>query len=224
MYFGQAGKRSDAVSEFDTLPLQWSGPGFSIGLTGGVGSGKSTAGRVLAECGARVLDADRTAKEVLHSEELKPRLVERFGPGILDDRGEVSRPALADLVFSDPERLKQLEGLIHPAVRARYFAARDALQPGEVLVYDVPLLFEAGLDEDFDLIVTISAPEQERMRRAQARSGWNEADWRRREAAQLPLSEKEKRADVVIRNDRGESELTASVQALYRAIKEHRPT
>lgn len=203
--------------------IVWKRPGFAIGLTGAVGSGKSTAGRVFEECGARLLNADLEARDVLHSAELRGPLVEAFGESILGETGDVVREKLADLVFENPESKQRLEDMIHPAVRRRYREARDALGPGEILVYDVPLLFEAGLEADFDLVITVSAPEEQRLERVKARSNWDENEWRRREAAQLPLSEKEKRADLIIRNDHSPAALKATVRDLYKTIQNAGP-
>ncbi len=198
--------------------IVWKGPGFTVGLTGAVGSGKSAAGREFARCGARLLDADQEAHAVLHSAALRDSLIGEFGPEIIGTDGAISRETLANIVFRDPQRKRALEALIHPGVRERYREARAALGKGEILVYDVPLLFEAGLEQDFDLVVVVSAPETVRFQRVRERSNWDEAGWRRREAAQIPLSEKEKRADVILRNDRGLEELNEQVRELYRTI------
>lgn len=197
---------------------------YLIGLTGGIGSGKSTARAAFAEAGAVVADADRIAHEVLHSDELRPQLEAALGPGIFDESGTVSRPAIAKLVFADPDLLAKLNALVHPAVRGRLAALRDGLPPGGVLAYDVPLLFETGQGNDYDLTVVISAPADLRFQRVAERSGWDRAEFDRREAAQMPLREKEELADFVIENIASNIALHEAVDVLMKRIREARPT
>ncbi|MCR9145186.1 MAG: dephospho-CoA kinase [bacterium] len=199
---------------------------FLLGLTGGIGSGKSAAARCFAESGAEVADADQIAREVLHSETLREPLRAALGDGIFDESGQVSRPAIAKRVFGHPERLERLNGLIHPAVRQEFQrrqadlearAGQDAeLIP--VLVYDIPLLFESGQQDQFDLIVAVTAPVELRYERVERRNGWSRDEFDGREAAQMPLREKAERADFVIENAGSEADLAAAVQALYRRI------
>jgi dephospho-CoA kinase len=206
---------------YPELPeIRWSADRYLIGLSGAIGSGKSAAGRSFAACGALVADADQIAREVLHSAQLREALLEQFGPGIFDAQtGEVLRAEIAARVFGQPERLARLNALVHPAVGRRFRELRDGLAEGAVLVYDIPLLFETEQAGQFDLTIVVSAPADLRFERVHRRDGWSRDDFDRREASQLPLSEKEKRADLVLRNTGSGAELEQAVQAVYRAIQ-----
>lgn len=140
-----------------------------------------------------------------------------FGDNLLTEKG-VDRQALARIVFEDPELLKKLNALIHPGVRRRLQEIQQNQKPGTVLVYEIPLLFEAGLEGDFDCTITVSAPAELRRERVQDR-GWSDRDWKAREASQLSLREKEKRADSVIENRGNREELKLRVDELYREFK-----
>lgn len=171
-----------------------------VGLLGGIASGKSVVSGILEEAGWIVIDADVLAREVLESPELRPQLVELFGPEIQDSRGALDRRRIAAAVFDDPAKRRELERLTHPPVRQRILARLAAsLAAGRSVVLDVPLLLERGLLERCDHVLFIDAPDAVRCRRAAAR-GLDEADWRRREASQAPLAEKRRRADRVIDN------------------------
>ena len=197
------------------------GPGLIIGLTGAIGSGKSEVGRLFARQGARLVNADEVAREVLYSSGLRPRLLESFGQDILDEAGELSRENIARIVFSNPAKLEQLNKLIHPGVREHFNKTLKELKAGEIFIYDVPLLFESGLADDFDLIIVVSAPLEIRQERVFERNGWTKEEFLKREASQIPLSEKEKQADLIIRNSSSRADLQAIIQKLYKDIKEH---
>ncbi len=170
---------------------------YRIGLTGAIGSGKSTAAKIFARHGAVVLDADVLAKEALLDPDVLSELRKRF-PAAFEGEN-LSNAKLANEVFGDPARLRQLTELTHPIVRRKFEEAVRALPSGSVLVYDVPLLFEAGLEKDFDLTVCVTTPESLRHERLKRR-GLSEEDIKRREMLQLKPAEKEKRAGVVLSN------------------------
>jgi dephospho-CoA kinase len=178
-----------------------------IGVLGGIASGKSTVARLLAGPQGAVLDADHVAHGVLQSEEIRDLVRERHGEGVLDGRGEVDRAALGAIVFADRDARKELEGWIHPRVRATLHASlEDAAARGvPTVVLDVPLLLEHaeehGLLELCDHLVFVDAPADARDQRAVRDRGWEPGEVVRREAAQMPLSTKRDRADVVISND-----------------------
>ena len=169
---------------------------YKIGLTGAIGSGKSTAARIFAKLGATVLDADVLAKEALEDPTVQRDLKARFPAAF--ESGVLSHKSLADIVFSDRSRLAQLTELTHPVVRRKFKEIVSSMEEG-VLVYDVPLLFEAGLEGDFDLTVVVSTPDEIRHDRLKKR-GLTEEDIKRREGLQLKPAEKENRADVVLTN------------------------
>lgn len=193
-----------------------------IGLTGAIGSGKSAATAAFAKAGARTADADQLARSALHSAELRPALLQRFGPAILDLSGEIDRQKLAALVFEDAEKLEALNAIVHPAVAAAFAGLRASLKAGEILVYDVPLLFEKARAAEFDLTITISAPTALRFERANKRNGWSRAEFDRREAAQMSLAEKEQRADLVLENAGDIAALEAAAARILAAIAKAR--
>ena len=173
-----------------------------IGLTGGIGSGKSTVAAILRELGATVVDADEAAHAVV--EPGQPALAEigaAFGDDVLQADGALDRQALADRVFADAEARARLEAITHPRVR-EWMAAQVAAAAGagiDVVFMDVPLLFETGMDQGMAETVVVWAPVAEQVRRAMAR-GMAEADVRARIAAQVPLDEKRQRATHVVDN------------------------
>ena len=172
-----------------------------VGLLGGVASGKSAVARLFREAGAVVLDADAWARRELEKPETRAALEARLGPGLVGPGGKVDRKALAELVFRSPRARRILEELIHPPVLARLRARLAELRrrPGTLVVLDVPLLLETGLDALCDHLVFLETSPQERERRARAR-GWPPGERERREKTQLPLETKRARADYILNN------------------------
>lgn len=174
-----------------------------FGLTGGIGSGKSTVGRRFRARGLPVIDADELAREaVARGSTGLAAIVERFGSGVLGPDGELDRKALASRVFSDDAARGALNAITHPRVAELSAARASALDArGEPLAcYEVPLLFEAHLEAVLRPVVVVSAPLEVQIARALARDGGTEADVRARVRAQMPLEEKVRRADHVIDN------------------------
>jgi dephospho-CoA kinase len=175
---------------------------FVCGLTGGIAAGKSVVSRRLAERGAAVVDADLLAREVV--EPGTPGLAaiaERFGSGVLAADGSLDRPALGALVFSDPGARRDLEAITHPAVRAlsrRRMAEAVTGDPARVVVYDVPLLVETRGAGEFDVVVVVHAPAEERVARLVQLRGMPEQEARRRVAAQAGDDERLAVADMVV--------------------------
>jgi len=187
-----------------------------VGLTGGIGSGKSTVARVLEERGAVVLDADAFARDAVRADsEGFRRVVERFGGDVVGPDGELDRPTLASIVFGDPESLGDLEAIVHPEVRR---AIADGIQThldtDDVVVLVNPLLIEMGTHRDCDLVVVVAASPRTQIERSVAR-GMGEADVRARIAAQLPLEERARHADILIDNEGSVDELAAQVGRLW---------
>ncbi|MGQ0643943.1 MAG: dephospho-CoA kinase [Elusimicrobiota bacterium] len=170
-----------------------------IGLTGGYGSGKSTVSAMLRSLGARIVDADVLAREALRpGTPSYKKMVRAFGPAVLRPGGAVDRARLADVVFRRPASRRALEKIVHPYV-VRRLKEETARSRRGILVLDVPLLYEAGLSALPDRTVVVWAPEALRRRRL-ARRGVSAAEFRRRAAAQWPLSAKRRRARHVIDN------------------------
>ena len=186
-----------------------------IGLTGGIGSGKSTVSRLLAAHGAVIMDADRIAREVV--EPGTPGLgavVEAFGPQVLAADGSLDRPALAAVVFSDPEARRRLDAIVHPLVRRRTAELVAQAPTGAVVVNDVPLLVETGQASSYDLVVIVEADPETRVARLVQR-GLTEDDARARIAAQATDEQRRAVADVVLDNSGTPEELAAQVDRFW---------
>lgn len=182
-----------------------------VGLIGGIGAGKSVAARMLAERGATVIDADSVGHELLTDPAIRARVVERFGPGVLDAedgvRGldaAISRRALGAIVFADPAALRDLEAILHPAMRERFRREIDRVNRegrSRCVVLDAAVLLEAGWDDLCDLVVYVDAPRDERLRRVAAARGWTASMLEARERSQWPAERKRSRADWILCND-----------------------
>jgi dephospho-CoA kinase len=190
-----------------------------VGLTGGVGSGKSTVAALLARHGAVVIDADALAREVV--EPGSPgfdAVVTRFGSTVVAD-GRLDRAALAALVFRDERALGDLNAIVHPLVGERAAELMAAAPPDAVVVYDVPLLVEADLAAGFDVVVVVEAPAETRLARLQGR-GLSAEDANARMAAQAADAQRRAVADVVIENDGSPAELAERVDELWTLLTE----
>jgi dephospho-CoA kinase len=188
---------------------------LSIGLTGGIGSGKSTVSALLAERGAVIVDADRIAREVV--ERGTPGLaavVAAFGDGVVGPDGALDRPALAAVVFADPESRARLDGIVHPLVRARATELAAAAPADAVVVHDIPLLVETGQAGRYELVLVVRADPEVRVARLEQR-GLTEADARARIAAQATDEQRAAVADVVLDNSGTRAELAAQVDRFW---------
>ncbi|ALV49662.1 dephospho-CoA kinase [Streptomyces althioticus] len=187
---------------------------LTVGLTGGIGAGKSEVSRLLVERGAVLIDADRIAREVV--EPGTPGLaavVEAFGEEILAEDGSLDRPRLGALVFSDPEKLATLNSIVHPLVGARSRELEEAAPEDAVVVHDVPLLTENGLAPLYDVVVVVDASPGTQLDRLVRLRGMSEEDARARMAAQATREQRRAVADVVIDND-------VPLDALERRVEE----
>ena len=190
-----------------------------VGLTGGIGAGKSAVATRLAGLGAVVLDADLAARAVVEpGTDGLAAVVEAFGPDVLADDGSLDRPALAELVFSDEARRAELNLIIHPRVRA-WMAERAAAAPeGSIVVQDIPLLAEAGLAPLFDFVIVVDARDEIRIDRLVRLRGMSREQAEARIAAQAPREQRNAVADRVIENNGTEIELDQAVRALWREL------
>jgi dephospho-CoA kinase len=194
---------------------------LKVGLTGGIGAGKSEVSRLLASYGAVVVDADKIAREVV--EPGTPGLdagVAAFGEDILAPDGTLDRPALGAIVFADPDRLRTLNEIVHPLVGARSAELERAAAPDAVVVHDVPLLTENGLASLYDLVVVVDASPETRLDRLLRLRGTSEADARGRMAAQATREQRLAVADLVIDNDGPLEALEPQVREVWRQLKE----
>ena len=194
-----------------------------IGVTGGLGTGKSTVTRMLKQLGARTLDADALAHQAIARGTSGWRAVRRtFGPRVMTLSGEIDRRALAQIVFNDRRQLQRLCRIIHPIVirqMARAIRALRARRSTGVVVVDVPLLIEARLTRTVDCVVVVTARRAQQIQRVQRATGWPRADILRRIQAQLPLAVKVKAADVVISNSGTTIMTRRHVRALWKKLK-----
>lgn len=192
-----------------------------VGLTGGIGSGKTTALDALAELGAATLAADAVVHELLGSAEVRDALVSRLGADVLDADGVIDRDAVAARVFECPEDRSWLEGVLWPRVGARIVEWRAEVEtrepPPSAAVVEVPLLFEAGMEGVFDTTIAVVADEPVRAERAEARRHTAVAE---RAARQLSQQEKAVRAGHLVRNDGTREELKAELSRVLATIKD----
>ncbi|MDQ3934794.1 MAG: dephospho-CoA kinase [Actinomycetota bacterium] len=190
-----------------------------VGLTGGIGAGKSEALAALERAGAATLSSDAVVHELLATDEVRGELVERFGPEIAPG-GQVDRDAVAKVVFGDPDQRAWLEGYLWPKVGERIWTWREELaardDPPRAAVVEVPLLFESGMHEVFDHTIAVTADDELRAERLGERGQSGIAS---RESRQLPQDEKAQRADFAVRNDGTVEELEASLSNILESIE-----
>jgi dephospho-CoA kinase len=186
-----------------------------VGLTGGLGSGKSTVGKALADRGAAVIDADQVARTVIEPGTDGERAVlDRFGPAVTGPDGHLDRQALASIVFSDADELRALEAITHPLVHDEIARELSSL-PAQVVVIELPLLTAGGRQEyDLDVVVLVDTPQELAVRRAVGR-GMSEQDVRARMAAQPSAQERRAASDWVVVNDGDQAQLEAAVEQLW---------
>ena len=189
---------------------------IAVAITGGIGAGKSEALAEFARHGAATVSSDEIVYRLLREDsEVRQELLERFGERILDDAGQINRAAIAEIVFSDPEALDWLEGLLHPRVAREYLEWREQLgqlpSPPAVCATEVPLLYEVGGQERFDVVVVVTAPGEVRAKRTQVPAG-------QREPRLLPDTVKVAQADFAYVNDGSLEELDAFVAGVMREL------
>jgi dephospho-CoA kinase len=193
-----------------------------FGLTGGIGSGKSTVASLLRERGVPVVDADELARAaVAPGSDGLAELARAFGAEMLDAAGALDRKKLGAVVFAEPEQRARLNAILHPRVRhlaQQRFAELERSGVG-LAAYDVPLLFEVGLERQYRPIVVVAATEAQQIARVMKRDGLTEEQARSRVRAQLPLGEKQRRADYVIDNDGALEKLAPQVDALLERLR-----
>ncbi|MFE0803725.1 dephospho-CoA kinase [Streptomyces sp. NPDC058812] len=199
---------------------------LKVGLTGGIGAGKSEVSRLLVEYGAVLIDADRIAREVVAPG--TPGLaavVEAFGEDVLSDDGSLDRPKLGSIVFADPEKLAALNSIVHPLVGDRSRALEEAAAEDAVVVHDVPLLTENGLAPLYDVVVVVDAQPATQLDRLVRLRGMTEQDARARMAAQATREQRREIADLVIDNDVPLDELRRRVAEVWAELtrKAHAP-
>lgn len=198
-----------------------------IGLVGGIGSGKSTVARLLAECGAAVIDSDELNRQQLQSPEVIETLVSWWGEKVRrkeDGRGSsgLDKEQIARIIFKDAGQRRRLERFVHPRIgreRDRMIAAYEHDPTVGLIVVDSPLLLESGSDQSCDQVVFVDADDSVRLERVTQGRGWSAEDWKSREKSQIALDKKRSRADhVVVNNSSDLAQLRTAVQILYRKL------
>jgi dephospho-CoA kinase len=192
-----------------------------IGLTGGIGCGKSLAAQYFAELGALVIDADQLARAAIErGSDGFDEVVAIFGDGILKD-GNIDRRALGDLIFKDPTAKAQLENIIHPFVRREFEEAVASLKGDQVLVYEIPLLVETKAHEKFDVVITVESEMENRIARLRGR-GMHISEIEGRIAAQATREQRIEVADFLIENDGTEDELLRQVENIWDSLHDNK--
>jgi len=184
------------------------------GLTGGIASGKSTVSAFFEDAGAVIVDADKIAREVVQKgQPAWQEIVSAFGPTILQPDGEINRILLGDIIFNDPAQKQILNRIVHPGViteTATRMAEIEKNQPGVIVILDVPLLIESGMDKGLSDVIVVYVPESVQIRRLMARDALTQDQAMARIRSQMPIDEKKKRATIVIDNS-GSREMTRHV-------------
>ncbi len=220
-------EKSTGVSCGVTRPMLFSPAMILVGLTGGVATGKSTVANMFKQCGAAVIDADELARNIVKPD--KPawqEIVKLFGKEILDPDRTIDRHTLGAIIFRHTAKRRALERIIHPRVaqeqmRLTRQAARN--NPNAVVIYDVPLLFEAGIDKRVDQTIVVTADRETQIARLKKRNGLTHADALRRIKSQMPLAEKRRRAHFVIDGTSPPASLKKQVRKLYRVFRQGKP-
>lgn len=199
-------------------------PMILVGLTGGVATGKSTVSEMFERCGAHTIDADVLARQAV--EPGKPAwraIVKTFGTQILNADRTLNRAALGNIVFRNKAKLRRLERIIHPQVAGMQEQVTKAIarkHPKAVILYEVPLLFEAGVDRRVDLVVVVTADRRTQIARLKARNGFSRAEALRRIRSQMPIKQKAAAADYVLDGTTPRTRLLSQVRRLYRELRD----
>ena len=193
-----------------------------VGLTGGIATGKSTVARMFTRCGAVVIDADELARDVVKPGKPAWReIVKMFGKTVLNPDRTINRQALGTIVFKSQSTLRRLEHIIHPRVareQARLTRQAERNNPKAVIIYDVPLLFEAGIDKRVDTVIVVTTNRETQIARLKKRNDFSRAEAIRRIRSQMPLTLKVRRADFVLEGTLKPVPLRHAVQALIRKL------
>ena len=194
-----------------------------VGLTGGIATGKSTVADLFRRFGAAVIDADQLARDVVqHGKPAWREIVKCFGKRVLLPDRTIDRPALGSIVFRNRRKLRRLERIIHPRVareqqrRARRIARRT---PNAIIIYEVPLLFEAGVNTRVDKIIVVTADRETQVARLKQRNGLTRRQAFQRIKSQMPLAEKARRADIVLDGTKSKSLLSREIRRLVRDLR-----
>lgn len=205
--------------------LSWKKDYFLIGLTGTLAAGKSTVAEIFKKNGYKVIQADQIAKKMYFHEEIKKKIIDKFGTESYKDEKTINIKYLSNIIFSNTENVGWINELIHPWVKKELKNILENAKMGEVIVYEIPLLFESKyhLEEDFDLIIVIDAPIEIRKKRALTRNNWDDNEFLKRENYQLPPEQKRNLSNCVIWNDDNLDILEKKINYLIKNIEKSKP-
>ena len=192
-----------------------------IGLSGGIGSGKSAVGRILQEFGAGLIDSDRLGHQAIQEPDVVCTVRDWWGPDVIDADGRVNRAAVGRIVFADSVQKKRLEELLHPRIAQRRKELKQEFNKDprvRIIVIDAPLLHEAGVDAECDRVIFVDADRSLRERRVQEQRRWTAQELHRREKLQISLDIKRRRADHIVSNNSSLSTLRGQVEHLVQRI------
>jgi len=193
---------------------------LKVGLTGSIGTGKSTVSKIFERLGAYVIDADKVVHRLLKRKDIKDKIRKEFGD-VFTEEGEIDRKKLAKIVFTDTEKKKKLEGILHPEVFKeiqKFFEEVEKKDPDAVAVAEIPLLIETGNYKNYDTVIVVYAPEQIQIERL-IKKGMSKDEAIKRIKSQLPIDEKVKYADFVIYNTGSVEQLEKEVENVYKKLK-----
>lgn len=196
---------------------------LTVGLTGGIASGKSTVAAMFEQLGAYLIDTDQLARQVVNpGQAALAEIVSVFGSHVLLASGELDRAKLGAMVFGDPSLLAKLNAILHPPIRALMFQeAEEARKRGaKIVLLEVPLLFETGFDKDVDFVIVVTATREEQQRRLMARNNFTAEEAQKRMAAQIPPAEKTARAHYIVNNSGSLKETRAQVEKVWLQLRQ----
>ncbi|TGL37863.1 dephospho-CoA kinase [Leptospira perdikensis] len=192
-----------------------------IGITGSIGSGKSTVLAMFGELGAETISSDSIARSFTEpNSPVIKELVSIFGESILDSEGAPSRTKIAESAFSDKSKLNALNNLLHPLIRKTFLEFLNSREPGSIIAWEVPLLFETDAYSLCDFTVTVAVNPEVAFERVMGRGGMTKEDFQRRNLAQMELAKKKSLSDFVVTNDNQREELKEQIEIIYSEIKQ----
>ena len=190
-----------------------------VGLTGGIASGKSTVSTIFNSLGVKIADADKIAKEISQRENVKKEILNIFGKDVFSLDNQLDRSKLKEIVFSDRNKLAELNGIIHPKIMEEFKKIKANSCKNDIIIFDIPLLFETGMDKLCDKVIVVFIDKEEQIKRIEERDKIERDLCEKIIASQLSLEDKLKRADVIIDNSGSLEELGIKVKKIYMELK-----
>lgn len=190
-----------------------------VGLTGGIASGKSTVSTIFNSLGVKIADADKIAKEISQREDVKKEILNIFGKDVFSLDNQLDRSKLKEIVFSDRNKLAELNGIIHPKIMEEFKKIKANSCKNDIIIFDIPLLFETGMDKLCDKVIVVFIDKEEQIKRIEERDKIERDLCEKIIASQLSLEDKLKRADIIIDNSGSLEELGIKVKKIYMELK-----